>query len=135
MCTQTGAATLLALHSLFMKQQPHSLVELKQLWPSIGVWFIMCATASRATWLCDLQTKTALSRMTREHDNVTAQMTQAEQVKLVAEGELAEVRPCTYPYLNVQCRMYVSELKQTFWDLKELFDASQGPDSNWQSRQ
>jgi len=40
--------------------------------------------------------------MTREHDNVTAQLTQAEQVKLVAEGELAEVRLFTCPsYLNL----------------------------------
>ncbi|DBB10139.1 TPA: hypothetical protein ACH3X3_001723 [Trebouxia sp. C0006] len=39
-----------------------------------------------------ITTKTALSRMTREHDNVTAQLTQAEQVKLVAEGELAELQ-------------------------------------------
>ncbi|KAL0031101.1 hypothetical protein WJX77_003837 [Trebouxia sp. C0004] len=38
-----------------------------------------------------ITTKTALSRMTREHDHVTAQLTQAEQVKLVAEGELAEL--------------------------------------------
>ena len=31
--------------------------------------------------------------MTRERESVSAQLTQAEQVKLVAEGELAEVRP------------------------------------------
>lgn len=29
--------------------------------------------------------------MSRERENVSAQLTQAEQVKLVAEGELAEV--------------------------------------------
>ena len=54
------------------------------------------------TWLFAVQTKTALSRMTREHDNVTAQLTQAEQVKLVAEGELAEASLFTCPsYLNL----------------------------------
>lgn len=40
----------------------------------------------------DMQTKTALSRMSRDRENVAAQLTQAEQIKLVAEGELAEVR-------------------------------------------
>ena len=43
--------------------------------------------------LCAVQTKTALSRMSREHEHVSAQLTQAEQVKLVAEGDLAEVTP------------------------------------------
>ena len=41
--------------------------------------------------------------MTREHDNVTAQLTQAEQVKLVAEGELAEVG--TFTCLVVSSRL------------------------------
>ena len=41
--------------------------------------------------------------MTREHDNVTAQLTQAEQVKLVAEGELAEVG--TFTRLVVSSRL------------------------------
>ena len=59
-----------------------------------NVWY--SKQCDMAVW-CGVQTKTALSRMTREHDNVTAQLTQAEQVKLVAEGELAEVTPCTYP--------------------------------------
>lgn len=31
--------------------------------------------------------------MSRERESVSAQLTLAEQVKLVAEGELAEVRP------------------------------------------
>lgn len=43
--------------------------------------------------LCAVQTKTALSRMSREREHVSAQLTQAEQVKLVAEGDLAEVTP------------------------------------------
>ena len=103
MCTKPGAAILLALHSLFTEQQPHSLVELKQLGPSTGVWCITCGTAGSVTWLCGVQTKTALSRMTREHDNVTAQLTQAEQVKLVAEGELAEVG--TFTCLVVSSRL------------------------------
>ena len=105
MCTKPGAAILLALHSLFTEQQPHSLVELKQLGPALGcgVWCITCGTASSVTWLCGVQTKTALSRMTREHDNVTAQLTQAEQVKLVAEGELAEVG--TFTCLVVSSRL------------------------------
>ena len=59
-----------------------------------NVWY--SKQCDMAVW-CDVQTKTALSRMTREHDTVTAQLTQAEQVKLVAEGELAEVRPFKCP--------------------------------------
>ena len=39
------------------------------------------------------QVKTSLSRMTRERETLSAQLTQADQVKLIAEGELAEV--CT----------------------------------------
>ena len=46
--------------------------------------------------LWTLQTKTALSRMSRERENVGAQLTQAEQMKLVAESELVEVRCKTF---------------------------------------
>ena len=38
--------------------------------------------------------------MTRERENVSAQLTQAEQVKLVAEGELAEVRHTMIRVIN-----------------------------------
>lgn len=102
-CVYANCGSILpALHSMFMKQQPHGLTTLKQPGPSIGVWCKSCGRASSVTWLFAVQTKTALSRMTREHDNVTAQLTQAEQVKLVAEGELAEVRLFTCPsYLNL----------------------------------
>ncbi len=58
--------------------------------------------------------------MTREHDNVTAQLTQAEQVKLVAEGELAEVG--TFTRLLFSAPLL-------------LFETSQGQDSNWQLSQ
>ncbi len=47
-----------------------------------------------------MQTKTALSRASRERENVSAQLTQAEQIKIVAEGELAEVTHCC-PLWNV----------------------------------
>ncbi len=40
------------LHSLFMKQQPHSLMGLNQLRPSIGVCCMMCGRAGSVTWLC-----------------------------------------------------------------------------------
>ena len=39
-----------------------------------------------------LQTKTALSRMTRERETVSAQLTLSEQSKQVAEGEMLEVQ-------------------------------------------
>ena len=35
-----------------MKQQLHSLMELKQLQPCIGVWCMMCGRAGSVTWLC-----------------------------------------------------------------------------------
>lgn len=38
--------------------------------------------------------------MSRERENVSAQLNQAEQVKLVAEGELAEVRSITFLLAN-----------------------------------
>ena len=95
-------------------------MAVKQLRPSIVVWCKKSGGVSSVTWLCGVQTKTALSRMTREHDNVTAQLTQAEQVKLVAEGELAEVGKFT-------CLIFSARLL--------LFEASQGQDSNWQSSQ
>ena len=47
---------------------------------------------ARQACVLAVQTKTALSRMTRERESAGAQLTQLEQGKLVAEAELAEVR-------------------------------------------
>ena len=54
--------------------------------------------------------------MTRERESVSAQLTQAEQVKLVAEGELAEVRPARKGSHIIVCRQIVHV--NTSWPCK-----------------
>ena len=52
---------------------------------------VLWCAAPLTAGVCDMQAKTSLSRMTRERENVNAQLTLSEQTKHVAEDELVEV--------------------------------------------